>query len=128
MKFARFLSLMTFASASKSGKNITTNHIDESTYANLDQIASTHIFLNFSVDFDAKQFVGTVEHTLDCLKSTDTVIMDYVGIDVSAVERQGQGAEFWQPITFETHTDLNPNLGNALEMTLPRGKKFSHFI
>jgi hypothetical protein len=43
------------------------NHIDPSSYANFDQIASTHIFMDFEVEFNKKQFIGSVEHTLNCI-------------------------------------------------------------
>jgi len=44
------------------------------------------LFLDFEVDFDKKQFIGTVEHTLDCIEPTNTVIMDMLGVDVQKVE------------------------------------------
>ena len=87
MNFVKFLTLSAFA-ATVSSKDIKVNMIDESTYSNLHQIASNHLVLNFTVDFDSKKFVGNVEHTLTCIESTDKVIMDYVGIDVSNISRQ----------------------------------------
>jgi len=34
-----------------------------------------------------------------------------------------EGAQFREQVYFKTHEDLNPNLGNALEMTLPEACK-----
>jgi hypothetical protein len=84
MYFVKNLTLSALVAAVKS-TDIKVNTIDESTYSNLHQIASNHMVLNFTVDFDSKQFVGNVEHTLTCIESTDKVIMDYVGIDVSNI-------------------------------------------
>ena len=80
------------------------------------------MFLDFEVDFDKKQFIGTVEHTLDCIEPTNTVIMDMLGVDVQKVEQGGSYNDTWDDIKFEAHMDLNPNLGNALEITLKKGK------
>jgi leukotriene-A4 hydrolase len=74
--------------------------------------------LDFEVDFDKKQFIGSVEHTLDCVNATDTIVMDMLGIDIQKVEQQGADNQTWDEITFKAHEDLNPNLGNALEITL----------
>ncbi|CCQ11403.1 Cold-active aminopeptidase (Neutral zinc metallopeptidase, M1 family) [Pseudoalteromonas luteoviolacea B = ATCC 29581] len=38
--------------------------IDEHTYANLDEVVSTHLYLDLNVDFADKELEGFVEHTL----------------------------------------------------------------
>jgi aminopeptidase N len=91
------------------------NHIDQATYANFDKIATTHLDLKFEVDFNLKQFKGSVLHQLECLESTDRVIMDYVGIDIQKVSLANYNGE----LDFFLHTDLNKNLGNAVEIVLP---------
>ena len=125
----KFISILAALSASAIGaKDIPVNQVDESSYANFEQIASTHLFLDFEVDFDKKQFIGSVEHTLNCIEPTDTVIFDMLGIDVQKVEQQGKYNTTWDDLTFEAHEDLNPNLGNALEISLKKRKINSIFI
>ena len=46
------------------------------------------------------------------------VTLDMLGIDVQKVEQQGETDAIWDEVIFYEHTDLNPNLGNALEVTL----------
>ena len=65
--------------------DIKPNHVDQSTYANFNQVASTHLSLDFTVDFETKQFDGNVVHTMDCHESSDRVVMDYVGIDIKSI-------------------------------------------
>ena len=79
----KFMNILAALSASTVGaKDIKVNKVDESSYANFDQIASTHLAFDFEVDFDKKQFIGSVEHSLDCHEATDMVTFDMLGIDV----------------------------------------------
>ena len=44
------------------------NKVDPSTYANIDEAATSHIDLNFAVDFDRQVFTGKVTHTMNLFK------------------------------------------------------------
>jgi hypothetical protein len=80
--------------------------------------------MDFNVDFDAKQFRGNIVHTIDCHESTDRVVMDYVGVDIQKVSYAVCEGDVWSTLTYFEHTDLNANLGHAVEMVLPHGKLF----
>jgi hypothetical protein len=76
LKFAQLL----FASG-----QITPNEIDGSTYGNIDEINSTHLHLNFAVDFSKEVFKGWVKHSMTCLKTgTTRVLFDYVGMTIDS--------------------------------------------
>jgi leukotriene-A4 hydrolase len=46
--------------------------------------------------------------------------MDYVGIDIKKIELASSVDADYQRVQYFVHTDLNKNLGNALEMSLPK--------
>lgn len=56
---------------------------DNSTYSNIDQVASTHIDLNFEVNFTAKHFTGFVIH--DMLTIDDLTNDAWFDIDGTAI-------------------------------------------
>jgi hypothetical protein len=45
-------------------------NVDNSTYANADQIHTTHFHVDWDVNFDAKILQGSVTHDLDVLQDT----------------------------------------------------------
>lgn len=96
-----------------------TSSIDGATYGNIDEIKSTHIELNFAVDFNKETFSGYVGHSMQCVKSgTKRAIFDYVGMTIDTTN-----AEVCTKYTCYTpevvlHTDLNAKLGNAVEVKL----------
>lgn len=62
------------------------NSIDPSTYANIDEVITTNLYLDFAVDFDKQQFIGDVTLNLHAIKDTHSVFLDYQGIDVHDVQ------------------------------------------
>lgn len=56
------------------------NSMDPSTYANIDDIRTTHLNLDIFVDFDNKSFIGNVTHDMTCIKNTSNAVFDYQGI------------------------------------------------
>ena len=66
---------------------------DEHTYANLDDVLSTHIHLDLEIDFDNKKLQGFAEHTLDWKKQTaKSLVLDTRDLEIDKVlyrDKQG---------------------------------------
>ena len=54
--------------------------------------------------------------------------MDYVGIDIKSIEYAPSADAAYEAVEYFLHTDLNQNLGNALEMALPKSKCYLFFL
>jgi aminopeptidase N len=97
------------------------NARDPSTYGNIDEAYSTHIDLDFAVDFDREVFEGQVVHTMKMVEPHVTsVFFDAEGLNVSKAEfilNHGGSGEY-QTVEF-TVTRPNDKLGDAIEVTLP---------
>ncbi len=60
---------------------------DVSTYANIDDVETQHIELDFAVDFTGRFFEGSVTHTMMTMKDgVLAVFLDQVGIDVKTIQ------------------------------------------
>lgn len=97
------------------------NSIDVSTYANIEEVRSTHVELDIGVDFDRQVFEGKVVHWMTILQENVTdVFMDAEGMTVSQVEFIGVhgGCQIWQDVDFNV-TRPNDNLGYAVDVHLP---------
>ena len=67
------------------------NSKDVSTYANIDEVVTEHIKLDFAVDFDAKVFDGDVVLLMRTVKGgVRSVFLDSVGMEISRVEYQSR--------------------------------------
>lgn len=111
-------SMFALTSAAKSFMG---NHRDSSTYANTEDAVTTHISLNFGVDFDRKVFDGHV--VLDMLTLKDdisNVFLDTVGMQVHRTEFQTihEGCNIWRDVDSEV-TEPNHNIGKALNISIP---------
>lgn len=111
------------------------NRYDGSTYANFDSVAARHISMTWNVDFDQQKFIGTVTHTVECMKAgTERVIFDYGGIDIDTTfVRDGakvctDGGDICYPATIDLYTDLNKALGNAVAVNFLGGCKQDDMI
>ena len=62
------------------------NGVDQFSFANIDQVQTQSIALNFDVDFGQKVLSGYVQHDLRALKETDRVVLDYLDLHVAKVE------------------------------------------
>jgi len=73
--------------AAISGLNTMGNSLDNSTYSNTGDVRSTHLSLDFAVDFDNKLFDGMVTHEMVVLADkVNRIWMDKVGMDIHRVE------------------------------------------
>lgn len=102
-------------------KSVSGNPTDSSSYANTKDVVSTHLSLNFGVDFDRKVFDGHIVHDMLSLKENLTnVFLDAVGMDIHRAEFQTihEGCNIWRNIDFEV-TEPNHNIGKALNISIP---------
>ena len=113
---------------------------DPSSYGNVDSFGPTHIEMDYGINFDDKTTYGTVTHTMTVLQSNQNVVYFDVwdAVDVSMAEYKGLFTEITPPdvepqveravgdmsddgymmVEFDITTP-NPNIGNALAVTLP---------
>lgn len=101
------------------------NSIDSSSYANIDDISTTHMELNFTVNFDEQFLAGYVINTMRVHKPyINSAFFDAEGMSVYKAEvKYVKAAEDdiykdWVDTQFNV-TRPNNNLGNAIEVHLP---------
>jgi hypothetical protein len=61
-------------------------HVDNSTYANADEVHTTHFHLDWLVDFNHEHVAGAVTHDLEVLEDTDHIVFDNWLIEILACE------------------------------------------
>ena len=94
------------------------NSRDNSTYANIDEVVSNHISLDFTVDFDSRKFIGNSTIHLTSHKDNLTnVFFDAWGIDIYNVYYSPANDTLWNSVNFTMSTP-NPNIGDAVNVTL----------
>ncbi|QPB84908.1 aminopeptidase [Pseudoalteromonas rubra] len=96
------LSALTFglALAGLSHTALSAQAVDEHTYANLNDVISTHLHLDLDVDFADKQLEGFVEHTLAWQnKQARTLVLDTRDLEIDKVMYQGSNGK-WYPAAF----------------------------
>jgi leukotriene-A4 hydrolase len=96
---------------------------DPSSYANVGQFAPSHISFDLEVNFEDTSTSGTITHTMQALESNvTTVYLDvWDGLEVFTTEfrtDQVEGFANFAVVSFNITTP-NPNIGNALGITLP---------
>jgi len=95
-------------SASNSITNSTNNLInkvmlsDAYTYANYDQVITTHLYLDLAVDFDRKALAGFAELTLKWLNDDDAkkIILDTRDLVIHKIQAKNSQGN-WQKVSFE---------------------------
>lgn len=115
---------------------------DPSSYGNVDQFMPTHIEMDYAIDFDQSATYGTVTHTLMVLEDAMTVYFDVgwdavqvskaefrgpfvelpppdVDVEVAQTEKAGEESDDGFVSVDFSITTPNPNIGNALAVTLP---------
>ncbi|KNC67731.1 M1 family metallopeptidase [Pseudoalteromonas ardens] len=96
------LSALTFglALAGLSHTALSAQTVDQHTYANLNDVVSTHLHLDLDVDFTDKQLEGFVEHTLAWQnKQARTLVLDTRDLEIDKVMYQGSNGK-WYPASF----------------------------
>ena len=94
--------------------------VDNSTFANVEELFTFHFHMDVAVDFDNKAIGGSVTHDLMTVTPTDKVVLDIWDMDITSVEylpanaaqaaRDGQTQEALSTLQFKTHV-LNPTIG-----------------
>ncbi len=75
--------------------------VDEHTYANLDEVITTHLHLDLDVDFADKQLEGFVEHTLAWQnRNAKKLILDTRDLEIDKVMYEGTDGK-WHTARFE---------------------------
>jgi len=128
-KFLAVASLATSALAAWAPTEFQYN-VDNSTYANADMIHTTHMHLDWVVDFNQEKLIAQITHDMEVLKPTNYVVFDSWLIDVLECEQLTSGAarrlRDLGPYTAENEAALgstvlsydisvvNPDIGDAL--------------
>jgi hypothetical protein len=90
-------------------------NVDNSTYANADEIHTTHFHVDWLVDFNHEHVVGAVTHDLEVLKDTDHVVFDNWLIEILQCESVPQGSAQEMRKAGTTELDI---LGTDLTWTI----------
>jgi len=101
-------------------------NVDNSTYANADEIHTTHYNVDWLVNFEDETLTGTITHDLEVLQDTDRVIFDSWLINIQAIDllagnsgkrMRDAGVEQLEIVGSALTWDLdeyNPLIGDAL--------------
>jgi leukotriene-A4 hydrolase len=94
---------------------------DWHTYSNYQDVVSTHILLDLTVDFKEKQLKGSIEHHLKYNhKGVQNLILDTRDLDIHRVETFRAG--IWSETTFKL-AERDDVRGSKLTIVLPRMTK-----
>ena len=89
------------------------NKTDLSSYSNSNEVITTHIQLEWDIDFDSQTITGSIEHIVKILvNNTDHVDFDSSNIKVDAVIINGDTGE-WKA------SEAHPVLGTKLSVMIP---------
>ncbi|WP_404341964.1 M1 family metallopeptidase [Pseudoalteromonas mariniglutinosa] len=101
---------------------VSANAVDAHTYANLDDVTTTHLLLDLDIDFDDKQLEGFVEHTLDWHNaSSKTLLLDTRDLDIDKVLYQANDGRWYQAnFTLAKRNDVK---GSKLTITFKEQAK-----
>ncbi|RDB24666.1 Leukotriene A-4 hydrolase [Hypsizygus marmoreus] len=95
---------------------------DPTTQSNYLQIATVHVALDWTLDFDAQVISGSAVHRLFVKEDGVTeVIFDTLDLDIVGAEIDGKSAKFEIKAKHEV-------MGSAFHITLPSGLKSGKFI
>ncbi|KAH8101514.1 peptidase family M1-domain-containing protein [Cristinia sonorae] len=86
---------------------------DNTSQGNFHQITSTHLEIEWSIDFEAKLIAGSAKHTVVAnVHDVSEFILDTSALEIHAVEVNGEPAKY-------TLGDKHEVMGSALTITLP---------
>jgi len=60
--------------------------VDNSTFANVDELFTFHFHLDIAVDFEGKTLSGSVTHDLFTVSPTDKLVLDIWDMDIQSVD------------------------------------------
>ena len=104
---------------------------DLATHSNYTAIATQHIHLDWTIDWDAKVFHGQAVLTLEGISDEDTVILDVSYLDIDKVIIGGQEVKWTvgerrgnagSPLTIALPETLNPGKVGQLRSTESLGR------
>jgi len=67
-------------------------YVDNSTFGNCDMVHTTHYHVDWEVNFDDSELVGSITHDMDVLVASDFVTMDSWNLDIQKVELLASGS------------------------------------
>ncbi len=89
---------------------------DYHSYANIDDVAMSHVYLNLKTDFETSRLSGYAELTLTHINpEATTIVLDTKALDISSVETLV--GETYAPAEFKMG-EADPDLGSALNITI----------
>ena len=108
------------ASTAEKPSNLTQNNedvIDEHTLSNYKEVATTHLNLDLSVDFDSKSISGVAKHTIENKTGADKIIFDskYLVIE-KVILNDSEEAQF-------SLGEFDELLGTSLEVAINKETK-----
>ena len=94
------------------------NPVDDSTYSNTHEVKTTHVHLDFEVDFPNRKFDGTVTHNMSIIADGVTdAFFDIQGVYVERVQASFNGNTV---DALYYITSPKPLIGDALRVALPQ--------
>jgi len=94
--------------------------VDNSTFANVDELFTFHYHMDVAVDFDSRSLAGSITHDFMTVAPTDKVVLDIWDMEIQSVEmmpanaaqalRDGQDVKPLSTLAFKT-LELNPVIG-----------------
>lgn len=95
------------------------NSLDNSTFANLDQVVTNHLNLSFDVNFTSKNILGDVVYNMQSVsENVSYVQMDLRGIVINEIQFRQSAKENWSTAKWIIQ-DLEPTIGKMLNITVP---------
>lgn len=96
---------------------------DQHSFANYQQVRSSHLSIVLSVDFTRQQLTGYVEHHLQRLDpAVNRLVLDIKGLKIARVELSANGSH-WQPARYLLGLS-DPLLGQPLNIQLAKDSRF----
>ncbi len=91
---------LALAVAGVSSSVLAAKAVDQHTYANLNDVVTTHVYLDLAIDFDHKQLQGFAEHTLKWKDGkARTLVLDTRDLDIHNVMYKDAAGK-WHPAKF----------------------------
>jgi len=94
------------------------NRTDNATFSNVEEVTTFHFHLTLSLDFNSQVANGSnLLSMISLIDNLSTVILDVRALDIEKVTDGEENELVWNIL------DLNPNIGEALSISLKSPKK-----